>query len=112
MLCLHQHLTINVVSDCRDQLTDDHLLNTFGTDHQVEDELLFGYANAVRQAGQIKAKHQHCWLLMGRALQEKANESVLMPSSALSDFLGWMCEPIEHMLDDVFGGNTQISHAS
>ena len=84
----------------------------FGTDHQIEEEMLFGYANAVRHAGLVTAEQQHRGLLMGRALQEKANESVLMPSSAPSDFLGWMCDPIERVLDDVFGGNTKVFHAS
>ncbi len=84
----------------------------FGTDHQVEDMYLPMFANDVRQAGQVTAEQQHRWLLMGRALQGKANESVLMPSSALSDFLGWMCDPVEHLLNDVFEGNTQVFHAS
>lgn len=84
----------------------------FGAEHQTEEEYLSGYANSVRLEGLVTAEQQHRWLLMGRALQQKANESVLMPSSALSDFLGWMCDPIERVLDGVFGGNTQVFHAS
>ena len=83
----------------------------FGTD-QFEDEKLPMLAHGARQAGQVTAEQQHRWLLMGRALQQKANESVLMPSSALLDYLGSMCDPVERVLDDVFGGNTQVSHAS
>ena len=84
----------------------------FGAEHQTEEEYLSGYANSVRLEGLVMAEQQHRWLLMGRAHQQKANESVLMPSSALSDFLGWMCDPIERVLDGVFGGNTQVFHAS
>jgi hypothetical protein len=84
----------------------------FGCDHQVDDMYLPLFANDVRQAGQVTAEQQHRWLLMGRALQEKANQSVLMSSSALLDFLDWMCDPVEHLLNDVFEGNAQIFHAS
>ncbi len=87
----------------------------FGIDQQnlqFEDDELPMLAHGARQAGQVTAEQQHRWLLMGRALQHKANESVLMPSSALLDYLGTMCDPVEHVLDDVFGGNIQVSHAS
>ena len=69
-------------------------------------------AHGARQAGQVTAEQQHRWLLMGRALHHKANESVLMPSSALLDYLGTICDPVEHVLNDVFGGNIQVLYAS
>ncbi len=84
----------------------------FGTPQQFADEELPMLAHGARQAGQVTAEQQHRWLLMGRALQQKANESVLMPSSALLDYLGSMCDPVERVLDDVFGGNIQVSQAS
>lgn len=87
----------------------------FGIDQQnetYEDEELPMLAHGARQAGQVTAEQQHRWLLMGRALQQKANESVLMPSSLLLDYLDTMCDAVERVLIDVLGGNTQVSHAS
>ncbi|DBA66133.1 TPA: hypothetical protein ACH3X2_002608 [Trebouxia sp. C0005] len=79
------------------------LFGTFG--QPFEDEEFPGLALGARQGGLATAEQQHRWLLMGRALQEKANESVLMPSSALSDFLSWSCDLVEqHMLIDGFAG--------
>ncbi len=81
----------------------------FGVDHQVADEDLPNCAHTVRWRGLVKAEHQHRWLLMGRALQQrmKAQSEPAIACSTLWNVLDWQCDSVEQMLNDVYEGDAQ-----
>ena len=81
----------------------------FGVDHQVADEDLPSFAHNVRWRGLVKAEHQHRWLLMGRALQQRiqAQSEPAIACSTLRNVLDYQCDSVEQMLNDVYEGDAQ-----